>query len=156
MKNIFNIMLVLTIILILGGSLSAQSTYVDPPEDPEDSYDISAVSFLQMGLNETLILTASPEPQDSEVSWESSNTAAATVQGLSPRARVTAVGAGTATVTARALTAQADGTFWEESVTIEVISTPTPRTGGTGPGSVVLLSLLAITALPAAYIYYRK
>ncbi len=149
--------LILMTITLLGSLAGAQSTYQEPPAAPdEETYNISEVDQLQLNIGETLILTALPEPEGTDLVWVSSITSVATVQGLSPRARVTAVAPGTTRITARALTAQEDGTYWEESVTVEVLSTPTPATGGTASFNLILYSILTMAAVPLAYKRLKK
>lgn len=172
-KVLIGILVVFMAISLIGSMASAQSTYTDAPTAPaptdtdvspppasplpeEQAYEISGVDQLQLGVGSTLLLTAFPEPEGTEVVWVSSNTGVATVQGLSPRARVTAVAPGTTDITVRALTAQEDGTYWEESVTIEVIGTALPETAGAASGSIILLSLLTMTAASAAYTRFKK
>ncbi len=158
MKRLLIHAVVLLIAISLLGSLTgAQSTYVEPPAAPdEEAYNISEVDQLQLYIGQTLILTAFPEPEGTDLVWVSSITAVATVQGLSPMARVTAVAPGTTKITARALTAQEDGTYWEESVTVEVLSTPTPPTGGTASFNLILYSLLTMAAVPVVYKRLKK
>ena len=158
MKKLFiSILIILMTISLIGSMASAQSTYTDPPTAPdEEEFSISKVEQLNLSVGGTLLLNASPVPEGTDVVWTSSNTGIATVQGLSPTARVTAVAPGTADITARALTAQEDGTYWEESVTIEVLGTVLPETAGTFSGTIMLLSLFTITAASAAYTRFKK
>ncbi len=158
MKKLFIHTLVLLIAIALCGSLAgAQSTYTDPPAAPdEQTYNISESNQLQLSMGGTLMLTAFPEPEETDLVWVSSNTAVATVQGFSPTARVTTLAPGTTEITARALTAREDGTYWEERVTIEVLNNPTPATGGTASFKLVLYSLLTMAAVPVAYKRLQK
>jgi len=171
-KVLISILVVFMAISLIGSMTSAQSTYVDPPAAPaptdpdaptptptapdEQAYNISEVDQLMLGVGGTLILTAFPEPEGTDVVWTSSNPGVATVQGLSPRARVTAVAPGTTEITVRALDAQEDGTYWEEKVTVVVEATALPETAGAASGSIILLSLLTMTAASAAYTRFKK
>ncbi|MDE6844283.1 MAG: Ig-like domain-containing protein, partial [Lachnospiraceae bacterium] len=110
-----------TTITATAGSVSATCS-VTVTEDPKPEINVK-ISLNQTALTlkkgATASLTATVEPSGSPVQWQSSNTSVATVSG----GTVTAVGAGSATISA---TVTADGKTQSASCTVTVTEDAKP------------------------------
>jgi hypothetical protein len=173
----------LAILLISGLALAQSGTYESPPLPPSDEspsttpparpeepvYNIGSVDQLDLKAGDTLILNAFPEPIGANVVWDSGNKNVASVVAFSPTARVTALAPGTAIITCIAQSPRADGSYWRQSVTINVTAAPavgpTPPTAGSSALTLVFVALIllvtvallkAIRPVKDAQLYHKR